>query len=216
MILRSSKTIPPPKDKVQLTMEQQQKASYQPTEEGEHIKKSPEPLQQMETQSRSSRSSSEKSSTSTAAMRARAKAIAVHPQITYAEKEANMIKQKAELEASMLKQKADLDASLHILQVERAAAVTSDEAAAYEEAEEEVECSEPHVKPVPDMQPVSVAQRTCEYVQQHSRESFSELSLNVDLLEAKINSPLPSVVAGVDYTLLVPPNADTDNQCLIS
>ncbi|CAB1351667.1 unnamed protein product [Coregonus sp. 'balchen'] len=55
-------------------------------------------------------------------------------QVSYAEKEASVIKQKAELEASLLKQKADLDASLYVLQVERAAAAALAEAAAFEEA----------------------------------------------------------------------------------
>ncbi|XP_026104434.1 zinc finger BED domain-containing protein 4-like [Carassius auratus] len=130
---QSSKRLPHLEDKVQLKMDQQQGASNQPTEEEEHTRKYTEPLQQMETRSRSSRSSlSKRSSTSSAAMRAKAKAVAAQAQIAYAEKEAFMMKQKAELEASLMKQKADLDASLHILQVERAAAVTSSEAAAYE------------------------------------------------------------------------------------
>lgn len=149
-------------------------------------------------------------------MRARAKAVAARAQIAYAEKEANMIKQKAELEASMLKQKADLDASLHILQVERAAAVTSAEAAAYEEEEEELESGKLNVKLVPDMQPVNVAQRTREYVQQHSRESFTEHPFNDEPLENKVKPPLTSVAAGIGYTLLAPPSADIDNQRLIS
>lgn len=87
MILRSSKRLSPLEDKVQLTMEQQQGASYQPTEEGEQIRKSTEPLQPMETRSRSSKSSlSKRSSTSSAAVRARAKAVAAQAQIAYAER----------------------------------------------------------------------------------------------------------------------------------
>lgn len=207
MILRPSKTVPPPEDKVQLKMEQQQGAGHQATEKEEHIKKFTEPHQQMEIRSRSSRSSSKRSSTSSAAMRARAKAVAARAQIAYAEKEANMIKQKGELEASMLRQKADLDTSLHILQVERAAAVASAEAAAYEEDEEELESGKFYVKPVPDMQPVNVAQRTCEYVQQHARESFTELPFNDEPLETKVKTPLFSVAVGVDHTLLVPSSA---------
>ncbi len=80
-----------------------------------------------------------------------------------------MMKQKAELEASMPRQKAELDASLHILKVERAAAGASADAAAYEEAHEELESGELNVKAVSDMSPINVAQRTSEYVQQHSR-----------------------------------------------
>jgi len=191
-------------------MEQQQGACYQPTEEEEHTRKSTEPLKPMDTRSRSSRSS--RSSTSSAAVRARAKAVAARAQIAYAEKEALMMKQKAELEASMMKQKADLDASLHILQVERAAAVASAEAAAYEEAEEERESDEFHVKTVPDMQPVNVVQRTCEYVQQLSRESFTELPFNDESLDTKVKPPLPPATAKVDYTLPVQHYADVKDE----
>lgn len=212
MILRSAKRLPPLEDKVQLKMEQQQGASYQPTEVEEHIRKSTEPLKPMDTRSRSSRSS--RTSTSSAAVRARAKAVAARAQIAYAEKEAHMMKQKAELEASMMKQKADLDASLHILQVERAAAVASAEAAAYEE--EERESDEFHVKTVPDMQPVNVVQRTCEYVQQHSRESFTELPFNDESLETKVKPPLPSATAKVDYTLPTQHYSDVNNLCFTS
>lgn len=120
--------------------------------------------------------------------------------------------QKAELEASMLKQKADLDASLHILKVERAAAVASAEAPAYEEAEQELESGALQEKAFSDMPPINIAQRTCEYVQQHSRESFTELPFNVELVQTNVKPPVLSVTK-VDHTLLVPPNVDVDNQC---
>lgn len=213
MILRSSKRVPPPEDKVQLTMEQQQETSDQTTEAREQGKTFTAPLQQMERRSRSSRSSlSKRSSTSSAAIRARAKAVAAQAQLVYAEKEASMIKQKAELEASMLKQKADLDASLHILKVERAAAVASAEAAAYEEAEQELESGALQEKAFSDMPPINVAQRTCEYVQQHSIESLTELPFSVELVQTNVKPPVLSVTK-VDHTLLVPPNVDEDNQC---
>ncbi len=93
MILRSSKRVPPPEDKVQLTMEQQEGTSDQTTEAREQVKTITAPLQQIERRSQSSRSlSSKRSSTSSAAIRARAKAVAACAQIAYAEKEASMMK----------------------------------------------------------------------------------------------------------------------------
>ncbi len=74
----------------------------------------------------SSRSS--RSSATSAAVRARAKAEAAHAEVSYAEKEAKIMKEKAELEAN-----------LHVLQKQRAADAASAEAAVYEAAVESEE-----------------------------------------------------------------------------
>ncbi|KAL1007525.1 hypothetical protein UPYG_G00087930, partial [Umbra pygmaea] len=117
--------------------------------------------------SQSSRASTRHSSaTSSSATKAYAKAKAAQAQIAFAEREAEMMKQKAELEANTLKQKASFDANLHLLQCQRAAAAAQAEASAFEELE--VESGEYKRLPDVEEEPLSTVQRTSEYVQQHS------------------------------------------------
>ncbi len=99
----------------------------------------------------SSRSS--RSSASSAAIRARAKAEAARAEVSYAEKEAKIMKEKAELEAN-----------LHVLQKQRAAVAASAEAAVYEAAVE----SEEQLKDFSELAIQDALQRTNEYVETHS------------------------------------------------
>lgn len=131
---------------------------------------SQDPFQMLDTKSQLSRSirSLQRSSASSTAAKAYAKAKAARAQLIYAEKEANMMKQKAQLEASMLKQRGDYEASLHLLQCQKAAAAAEAEASAYEE----VESGE--LSQIED-EPLNTVQRTTDYVHQQSKSIFSEL-----------------------------------------
>lgn len=114
----------------------------------------------------STRYSQRSPSTVSSAAKAYDKAKAARAQLSYAEREADMMKQKAELEANMLKQKPSLDASLHLLQCQRAAAAAEAEAMAYKEVEVE---SREHSQLLDiEEEPLSTVQRTSEYFQQHS------------------------------------------------
>lgn len=146
--------------------EQQEEASPQPATQQQS--------QFFDTRSQLSRAPSKRSqrssSTTSSATKAYAKAKAAQAQLAFAEKEADMMKQRAELEASTLKQKADLDASLHLLNCQKAAATAEAEAIAYEEAEiQSGEFSRPQYA---EFEPVSAAQRTSEYVQEQSELLF--------------------------------------------
>lgn len=101
-----------------------------------------------------------------------AKAKAARVEVAFAEREADVMKQKAELKASTLKEKASLDANLHLLKSQRAAAAAEAEATAYEEVEEET--GEHGQLPDVDEEPLSTVQRTSEYIQQHSDLFFDE------------------------------------------
>lgn len=107
-------------------------------------------------------------------------------QVSYAEKEASVMKQKAEIEASLLKQKADLEASLYVLQIERTAAAALAEAAAFEEA---VGSEHRELRKELDTgtQPLSPVQRTCEHVQQHARPYFAEFPFEVETQELSVD-----------------------------
>ena len=184
MFLRSSA------NKASYPREDQQSTMQQP-EPGVQQREMEEPLQHIgtksqSTRSRSSKQSSRSSTASSAAVKARAKAEAARAQVSYAEKEASVMKQKAEIEASLLKQKADLEASLYVLQVERAAAAALAEAAAFEEA---VESERRELRKQLDTgtQPLSPVQRTCEYVQQHARPYFAELPFEVEKQELSVD-----------------------------
>ncbi len=50
------------------------------------------------------------------------------------------------------------------------------------------------------------------YVQQHSRESLSELPFNFEMVENNVKSPLLSVASKFDHALLAPPHVDVENQ----
>ncbi|XP_036818356.1 uncharacterized protein LOC118944195 [Oncorhynchus mykiss] len=195
MFLRSSA------NKASYPREDQQSTMQQP-ESGVQQREMEEPLQHIgtksqSTRSRSSKQSSRSSTASSAAIKARAKADAARAQVSYAEKEASvmkqkaeieasLMKQKAEIEASLLKQKADLEASLYVLQVERAAAAALAEAAAFEVvvgSERRELCKELDT----GTQPLSPVQRTCEYVQQHARPYFAELPFEVEKQELSVD-----------------------------
>ncbi|XP_071226640.1 uncharacterized protein [Salvelinus alpinus] len=171
-------------------MEDQQSTVQQP-EPRVRQREMEEPLQHIGTKSQSTRSrsseqSSRSSTASSAAIKARAKADAARAQVSYAEKEASVMKQKAEIEASLLKQKADLEASLYVLQFERTAAAALAEAAAFEEAVGS-ERRELHKELDTGTQPLSPVQRTCEYVQQHARPYFAELPFEVEKQELSVD-----------------------------
>ena len=114
-----------------------------------------EPLRTHDSQSQISKRTNGSSTTSSAAIRARAKSKAALAQLTFAEREADMIRKKAELEAS-----------LHVLTTQKMAAAAEAEAAAYEE--EEIESGEKHQEPYVPGKPFSAFERAGNYVQQHS------------------------------------------------
>ncbi|CAJ1057780.1 Neuroserpin Axonin-2 [Xyrichtys novacula] len=113
----------------------------------------------MKSQTSKSTRSSQRSSASSTAVKAYAKARAARAQLVYAEKEANVMKQKA-----------DLEASLYLLQCQKAAAAAEAEANAYEE----VESGE---KSRIEDEPFDTVQRTSNYVHQQSERILSELPL---------------------------------------
>ncbi|XP_053565001.1 uncharacterized protein LOC128655382 [Bombina bombina] len=108
---------------------------------------------------------SSRSSVSSAGFRARAKAQTAQAQISYAEKEADMIKLKAAIEAEAARHKAELEENMHVLKIQRAAVAASAEAAVYEAAAELEE------EPLQDFAEITThnsVQRTHEYVQNHA------------------------------------------------
>lgn len=106
---------------------------------------------------RSIAQSSKKSSTvSSAALRARARAEAARMQITFAKKEAEMMVEEATLKAKR-----------YILQKEKEAATATAEEAVFVAAEENAEIDSRHDIDLPHL-PYNAAQRTREYVLQHS------------------------------------------------
>lgn len=116
----------------------------------------------METRSRASSSqhSSQLTSSSVAVARARAKAEAARVTLSFAHKEADLLKKQAE----QLKKMADLDADLHVLKLEKAAAAAQAEAQAWEESAQET--GDPQQPQLVEMPLIDPTQRTEEYVQQ--------------------------------------------------
>lgn len=140
-----------------------------------HRDNHPEDSHSLKTRSQTVSRHSSRSSAS-AALRARAKAEAARLEVSYAEKEASVMKEKARLAADMACKEANLEAQLHVLKLQRAAAAASAEANILEAAvvnEEEA----PRWKDLTGMPPLNPAQRTCEYVQKHSASHPSENSL---------------------------------------
>ncbi|XP_057709361.1 uncharacterized protein LOC130927495 [Corythoichthys intestinalis] len=129
---------------------------------GEQHPEGRQPLQTFDVKSLSSRASSRPSlrsvSTASSATKAYAKAKAATAALAYAEKEADIMQQKANLEAK-----------LHLLKCQKAAAAASAEAAVYEEAESGESLPVRRIKE----EPMDVNQRTSEYVHQQS-ETFCE------------------------------------------
>ncbi|CAJ1057663.1 uncharacterized protein LOC115251830 [Xyrichtys novacula] len=118
-----------------------------------------DPFQTLDTKSQTSKStiSSQRSSASSTAVKALLKAKAARAQLVYAEKEANVMKQKADLEASLL-------------QCQKAAAAAEAGANAYEEVER-------WEKSRIEDEPFNTVQRTSDYVHQQSERILSELPL---------------------------------------
>ncbi|XP_075315887.1 uncharacterized protein LOC142375626 [Odontesthes bonariensis] len=118
----------------------------------------------METRSKVSSSlhSSQVTSSSVAVARARAKAEAARVKLSFAHKEANILKKQAE----QLKKKAELDADLHVLKSEKEAAAAQAEAQAWEDSAQEA--GDPPQPQLVEMPQIDPAQRTQEYVQQHA------------------------------------------------
>ncbi len=126
---------------------------------------------------------SSRSSASIAAARACAKAEAARIELSYAGKEANVMKEKARLTADTAYKEADLQAQLHVLKLERAAAAASAEARVLEAAvEEEIQSRRENDIPVPSLNP---AQRTRDYVQKHSMSNASENRLETGRLDSE-------------------------------
>ncbi|XP_057694147.1 uncharacterized protein LOC130917078 [Corythoichthys intestinalis] len=129
---------------------------------GEQRPEGRQPLQTFDVKSLSSRASSRPSlrsvSTASSATKAYAKAKAATAALAYAEKEADIMQQKANLEAK-----------LHLLKCQKAAAAASAEAAVYEEAESGESMPVRRIKE----EPMDVTQRTSEYVHQQC-ENFCE------------------------------------------
>ncbi|KAK7895294.1 hypothetical protein WMY93_020619 [Mugilogobius chulae] len=138
-----------------------------PADQPSPDKQQPSPPRSKRSRAPSRRSHSSSSSSVFSATKAYAKAQAAKAQLIFAEKEANMMRQKAELEANTLKQKADLDASLHILQCEKEVAAAEAEAAAYEEVQSQ--SGESDIGPSVQDEPFDTVQRTSDYVEQQSK-----------------------------------------------
>lgn len=117
-------------------------------------------------------SSSQITSTSVAVARAKAKAEAARVKLSFAQKEADILKKQAE----QAKQKAELDADLHVLKSEKEAAATQAEAQALEEYVQEIE--PPQQTQLDDMPPLDPTQRTEEYVQQQAEYYPDRLTHN--------------------------------------
>ena len=94
--------------------------------------------------------------------RARAKADAARIKLSFAHKEADILKKQAD----QLKQKAELDADLHVLKSEKGAAAAQAEAQAWEESAQETR--DPQQPQLVEMPLIDPTQRTQEYVQQHT------------------------------------------------
>ena len=137
------------------TEQAQGAAAQELLEHGHEATQRQEPLRTHDSQSQISKRTNGSSTTSSAAIRARAKSKAALAQLTFAEREADMIRKKAELEAS-----------LHVLTTQKMAAAAEAEAAAYEE--EEIESGEKHQEPYVPGKPFSAFERAGNYVQQHS------------------------------------------------
>lgn len=132
---------------------------YQPSSQNGSVEKQQEATQGADAraksvQSRASRQSSGASTASSSAIKARAKAEAARAEFSFAEEEARIIKQKT-----------DLEASLHILKSQKAVAAATAEATAYEEDYKSIKSE---LSPELLELPISSAQRTSEYVRQHS------------------------------------------------
>ncbi|XP_040908610.1 uncharacterized protein LOC121191510 [Toxotes jaculatrix] len=153
------------------------------------------PLPTLDARSQSSKASTRlsqrSSSTTSSAVKAYAKAKAAKAQLAYAEREADMMKQRAEL----LKQQADFDASLHLLQCQRAAAAAEAEATAYMEAE--IESGELKSDPPVAEEPISTFQRTHDYIQQQSELVFREEPYSGKIDELRIPDFKPPVLQGI-------------------
>lgn len=131
---------------------------------------------QVSSSKRSQRSS--RSSFSAAATRARAEAEAARVEVSYAEKEAAMMREKAHIEAEhqrslaeAAQRKAEVEASLYVLQRQKTATVASAEAAIYEAAAEMEDEPNEYLSQIP---PEDSARHTSEYVQTHSLVTHSQ------------------------------------------
>lgn len=116
-----------------------------------------------------SNKSSVRSSASAAAIKARAKAEAACVQVSYAEKEADMMRQKAELEAN-----------LYVLQKRRSATAASAEAAVYEAA---AELEEEPLEDLAQLTSENRVQRTSKYVETHSWLPHTQQHASVSQLQ---------------------------------
>ncbi|CAL8234992.1 unnamed protein product, partial [Arctogadus glacialis] len=116
------------KPKVDAVERPQGPAALEPLEDGHEANVREDSLSTPESRSQLSKRSSG-SAISSAAARARAKSKAVQAQVTFAEREASVMRQKAELEAS-----------LHVLRSQKMSAAAEAAAAAYED--EEIESGE--------------------------------------------------------------------------
>lgn len=123
---------------------------------------------------------SQLTSSSAAAARARAKAEAACVQLSFATQEADILKQKAALEADML-----------ILQSQKAAASALAAAQAWETST--LESGDLQQPQVDQISPINAAQRTQEYVEQHSG-----LYVNTQTADVKPPNSPPAVIPQPD------------------
>lgn len=140
---------------------------------------------------KSSRHSSR--SSASAAIRARARAEAAQAELSYAAKEASLLKEKARIAADSACKEAELQAELHVLKMERKAAAASAEAEMLEaaiEGEEKQSCKDENI-PIACYSP---AERTSEYVQGLAHAQSSQESLvtgHLDGLNDTSESKIP-------------------------
>ncbi len=111
-------------------------------------------------------SSRKSSTTSSAALRARARAEAARMQVSFAQKEAEMMVEEATLKAKM-----------HILKIEKEAATATAEEAVFVAAVENADIDSHHDIDLP-LSPSNAAQRTSEYVLQHSSSASEPIPIH--------------------------------------
>ncbi|CAL8347438.1 unnamed protein product [Gadus morhua 'NCC'] len=169
------------KPKVDPVEQPQAAAALEPLEDGHEANVREDSLSTPDSRSQLSKRSNG-SAISSAAARARAKSKAAQAQVTFAEREASVMRQKAELEAS-----------LHVLRSQKMAAAA---AAAYEE--EEIESGEKRYEPYVLGKPSTAYERAGDYVQQHSAMFGGEQS---PPLHAQLDAyrPPPSTPAPLDF-----------------
>ena len=135
---------------------------------------------------------SSRTSTSAAATRARARAEAAKIKVSYAEKE-----------AAMMKEKASIEANLHVLRQEMEATAASKEAAVYEEAAAGEHLTNDSLGEFQDLTLEDPIKRTRDYINtqsfdQHTQQELQDAMSLQPVLHGKVLKPPPLIDSAVD------------------